>query len=105
MTRHDDQFYIEGIHEHVQAIRDYLPKTKQEFLADEKSFDAILMWLLALGEEISRLSDEFLEKHSDVRLFEIVGLRNRIAHGYFEVDKDIVWNILTDGSLDDLNKL
>lgn len=43
MTRHDDQFYIEGIHEHVQAIRDYLPKTKQEFLADEKSFDAILM--------------------------------------------------------------
>jgi uncharacterized protein with HEPN domain len=32
----------------------------------------------------------------------IIGLRNRIAHGYWEIDKDVIWELLTDGSLDRL---
>lgn len=42
------------------------------------------------------------EQHSEIHWYKIVGLRNRIAHGYFEVDQDVIWNLLTDGSLDEL---
>lgn len=105
MTNHDDAFHIEGIKEHVAAIKSYLPATKEEFIADIKGQDAILMRILALGEEIAHLSEEFEDKHPSNNWYKIVGLRNRIAHGYFEVDKDTIWGVLTNGSLDELDDL
>lgn len=102
MTKHDDTFHLEGIRGHVAALKSYLPDSKEAFLADEKTQDAILMRLLALGEEIAHLSDTFSEEHPEIHWYKIVGLRNRIAHGYFEVDQDVIWNVLTDGSLDEL---
>jgi uncharacterized protein with HEPN domain len=105
MTKHDDLFYLEGIKEHVDAIRSYLPKTKEAFLEDEKTQDAVLMRLLALGEEISRLSDAFEKKHSELDWYKIVGLRNRIAHGYFENDAEIIWDTVAGDSLNELDAL
>jgi uncharacterized protein with HEPN domain len=74
-------------------------------MAGEKTQDAVLMRLLALGEEIAHLSDEFSEKHPELHWYKIIGLRNRIAHGYFEVDKDVIWDTLTDGSLDEFSTI
>jgi len=105
MTKHDDLFYLEGVREHVAAIKGYMPETKDVFLADEKTQDAVLMRLLALGEEIGRLSDEFKEQHANLHWYKVVGLRNRIAHGYFEIDPELIWETLTDGSLDELENL
>ena len=104
MTKNDETFYLEGIKEHIAAIKNYLPKTKAAFLEDEKTQDAVLMRLLALGEEISHLSDVFQEKHPELDWFKIVGLRNQIAHGYFEVDPEIIWDTVSGSSLDDLTK-
>ncbi len=105
MTKRDDSFHLEGIREHVLAIRQYLPSTKGAYLADEKTQDAVLMRLLALGEEVDRLSDEFKADHPELDWFKIVGLRNRIAHGYFQVDPEIVWETVTDDSLNQLFKV
>jgi uncharacterized protein with HEPN domain len=105
VTKHDDRFYLEGIKEHLGIIRNYVPESKEAFLADVKTQDAILMRLLALGEEIAHLSNEFSERHSELRWHKIIGLRNRIAHGYFEIDKDAIWDTLTDGSLEELDAL
>ena len=66
MTEHDDSFYLEGIKEHIVAIRGYLPDSKEAFLSDTKAQDAILMRLLALGEEISHLSSNFTEQHPNL---------------------------------------
>jgi len=41
MTKHDDSFHIEGIKEHVIALRSYLPDSKEAFLADKKTQDAV----------------------------------------------------------------
>jgi len=105
MTKHDDSFYLEGIQEHITAIKSYLPKSKVDFLADEMLQDAILMRLLAIGEEATRLSDTFVDENHDVQWHKIIGLRNRIVHGYFEVDKDIIWQALTDGSFEELSDI
>jgi len=102
MTKHDDLFYLEGIQEHLDAIKSYLPGSREAFLADTKTQDAVLMRLLAIGEELTNLSDSFFESESQYSWHKIVGLRNRIAYGYFEVDKDVIWETLTDGSLEEL---
>lgn len=103
MTKHDNAFYVEGINEHIAAIKSYLPETKEVFLADKKTQDAVLMRLLAIGEEISHISDLLGEQTSQLEWYKIIGLRNRIAHGYFEVDEELIWDTLTDGSLDELS--
>jgi uncharacterized protein with HEPN domain len=105
MKKHDDSFYIEGIRDHLVALRSYLPDTKAAFLADEKTQDAVLMRLLALGEEVAHLSDGFQKQHAELDWYKIIGLRNRIAHGYFEVDPEIIWDTVAGGSLEELDGL
>ena len=104
MTKHDDSFYFEGIKEHVVAIKKYLPDSKEAFLKNDLVQDAVLMRLLAIGEELTHVSDKFFDEHPEFQWHKIIGLRNRIAHGYFELDKDVIWEALTDGSLDELEK-
>ena len=55
---------------------------------------AVGMSILMLGEAVVRMArenPEFLSEHPEVQWSEIQGLRNRIAHGYFEIDLKIVW--------------
>jgi len=49
MTQHDDNFYLEGLREHIDAIRSYMPTTKEAFISDKKTQDTVLMRLLAIG--------------------------------------------------------
>ncbi|MGN6388146.1 MAG: HepT-like ribonuclease domain-containing protein [Burkholderiaceae bacterium] len=47
-----------------------------------------------LGEAATRLMQEhaaLVERHPDVPWKQMTGMRNRIAHGYFDIDLDIVW--------------
>lgn len=81
-----------------------MPPTEEEFLSDEKTYDAILMRIIAIGEELARASTAFDDKYRQLEWHKIIGLRNRIAHGYYEVDKDTIWEILTNGSLDEIEK-
>lgn len=104
MTTHDKSFHVETILEHIAAIESYTPKSKEAYLQDDKTYDAILMRLIAIGEELSAVRSD-LEKSPDQQWHKIIGLRNRIAHAYWEVDKDIIWELLTDGSLDNLKRV
>jgi uncharacterized protein with HEPN domain len=55
---------------------------------------AVGMSILMLGEAVVRLArdnPEFLVDHPEIPWQNILGLRNRIAHGYFNIDLNIVW--------------
>lgn len=64
------------------------------FFADEKTFDAVLMNFVVIGESVAKLSDELKLKESQVSWGEIKGFRNLIAHDYFGVDAEEVWQII-----------
>jgi uncharacterized protein with HEPN domain len=63
------------------------------------------MCIIQIGELVSRLSEDFLEKHSQIPWYAIKGMRNLHAHDYEKVDLNIVWNTLTEDIPDLLNKL
>lgn len=65
-----------------------------EFWNDSLSFDATLMNFISLGENISKLSDNFKEKHNNIEWSKIYAFRNVIAHDYFGVDAQEVWQII-----------
>lgn len=64
------------------------------FYADEKTFDAVLMNFVIIGESVSRLSQELMEKEDHIPWLQIKGFRNIVAHDYFGVDAEEVWQII-----------
>lgn len=69
--------------------------SKEDFLADKRTQQAVVMSLVIIGEAAARLMDQHAEvivRYPLVPWRNIRGMRNRIAHGYFEVDFSIVWD-------------
>lgn len=48
-----------------------------------------------IGEAASKVSASTQREVPSVRWREIIGMRNRLVHGYASVDHDIVWNVVT----------
>ena len=44
-----------------------------------------------IGEAANGVSESFREEHKDIPWKKIIGMRNRLIHGYFDIDPDIVW--------------
>ena len=68
---------------------------REAFLSDQKTIDAVVRNLEILGEAAARLSLDARRQGSSVEWSQIIGLRNRIVHEYFGVDKEIVWEIIS----------
>jgi len=49
-----------------------------------------------IGEAAGRLSADFRARHAGIPWGEIVGMRNRLIHAYFEIDYEQVWKTLTE---------
>lgn len=67
---------------------------KPAFLADTRTQQAVILNLVIIGEAATRLLqsyDAFLERHPKIPWRSMKGMRNRIAHGYFDIDLDVVW--------------
>ena len=61
------------------------------FRADERTASAVLHRIFLIGEAAARLPEEIRNRTPDVPWEEIIGMRNIIAHGYFEVDLEVPW--------------
>jgi uncharacterized protein with HEPN domain len=57
---------------------------------------AIIRAIEVVGEAASKVSNETKNAAPDVPWIAIVGLRNRLIHGYFDIDTDVVWKTVTE---------
>lgn len=75
------QSYVEGIN-------------KTDFLHDKKTQQAVILNIMVIGEAATKLADEypeFISKFPQVQWKSMRGMRNRLAHGYFDINLDVVW--------------
>jgi uncharacterized protein with HEPN domain len=78
------------------------------FYHDQKSFDASMMQFVVIGEIISRLDADYKNTHSEIPWQKIKDFRNIVAHDYFGIDADEIWDIINNKLLplkDDISKL
>lgn len=69
--------------------------SKEDFLADRRTQQAVIMSLIVIGEAATKVMDgyaEFADQHRKVPWRSMRGMRNRIAHGYFDINLDVVWD-------------
>jgi len=103
---HKDFACLLNIKEAIDKIYDYTAEHRDpdSFNDDSKSFDAVMMNFVVIGEMSEKLSDEFrTETSKEIDWFKIRGFRNIIAHNYFGIDAEEVWQIIKN-SLTDLEK-
>ncbi|WP_186441286.1 HepT-like ribonuclease domain-containing protein [Desulfamplus magnetovallimortis] len=64
------------------------------FYHNQRDFNASMMNFIVIGEMVSRLSDGTVDKYKNVDWYKIRGFRNIIAHNYFGIDAEEVWDII-----------
>jgi uncharacterized protein with HEPN domain len=74
--------------------------TPNDFLATDinhDKLDAIAMLLIAVGESFKKIDKEtegsFLKKYPDIDWKGVIGLRNILAHDYFDIDVEVIFKI------------
>lgn len=88
---------VEDILVRIQRIQKYLADLNyEEFSNDQKTIDAVVRNLEIIGEAANRIPKEITEKFNSINWEGIIGLRNIIAHQYFDVDLRIIWRIAND---------
>ena len=91
-----DQHSLESILEAIERIIEYTSgiNTADDFDKDYRNFDATMMNFVVIGELIDKISDEFKKKHPEIEWIKIKGFRNIVAHDYFGIDAEEVWQII-----------
>ncbi len=91
-----DQHCIDSIIEAIDRIIEYTTdiKSADDFNNDYRNFDATMMNFVVIGEMVDKISDELKSNHPEIEWIKIKGFRNIVAHDYFGIDAEEVWQII-----------
>lgn len=87
--------YLDHIQQAATDARTFVQGlAKDEFMADRRTQQAVIMSLIIIGEAATKVMDgyaEFTQAHAEVPWRSMRNMRNRMAHGYFDINLDVVW--------------
>lgn len=87
--------YLQDIVEAADRIASYVEGvTRSAFEADQMRIDAVIRNLGIIGEAVKKIPDSIRERYPSIPWHNIAGLRNRVTHVYFNVDMDIIWDVV-----------
>ena len=95
MSRRSDRFRLQHMLDHAREAVQLARDRSRETLDDDRLLSLALVRLLEIvGEAAGRVSESCRAAYPEIPWPQIVGLRNRLIHGYDAVDMDILWQVL-----------
>lgn len=67
--------------------------SKKSLLSDERAKRALTRSIEIIGEAAKQVPDDFRASHPKIQWRYMAGMRDKLIHGYFGVDYDIVWDV------------
>ena len=92
----DDKTRLGHIRDAIKEIEDFIKNIVfEEFEKDRKLQLAIVHLIGVIGEASNKVSDEIQENYEQIPWKDIIGMRNRLIHKYFDINLKIVWQTIT----------
>ncbi|MGL6337956.1 MAG: HepT-like ribonuclease domain-containing protein [Waterburya sp.] len=102
MPKSDDLTRLKHIKEATVEAISFVEGRRRQDLETERMLSLALVRLIEIiGEAANNISVEKQDQYSEIPWRRMVGMRNRLSHAYFEVDLDIVWQVV----IEDLPKI
>jgi uncharacterized protein with HEPN domain len=96
MSKIDDRTRLLHMRDAAREAVSFVRNGQREDLDNNRMLTlAIVKEIEIIGEAASRVSGECKAKYPQLMWTQMVGMRNRLTHAYFEVDLDIVWEVVT----------
>ena len=92
----DDRILLRHMLDAARKARGFIRgRSRADLDSDEMLALAVIRLLEVIGEAARNLSQDIRDSHPEIAWKQITGTRDRLIHGYFDVDLDIIWAILT----------
>ena len=96
MTRHDDRVTLRQMRDHAaEAAAIARARSRADLDADRLFSLGLTKLVEIIGEAAGRVSQVKRDAHPQIPWKHIVGTRNRLVHGYDQVDFDVLWRIVS----------
>lgn len=93
--KRDYKLFVKDILDAIDKIEQFIKDINyQEFIQDDKTSTAVVKKIEIIGEAIKNIPGDVKAKYSNIPWRDIVGMRNKISHGYFGIDYEIVWAVI-----------
>jgi uncharacterized protein with HEPN domain len=91
----DDSVYLHHIIDALLQIERYTDGvTYEEFLSNSLLQDGVIRQLEVMGEAARNLSEDLRNEYPKIPWRQMISLRNRMIHAYFNVNLQIIWEII-----------
>ncbi len=95
MSRRDDRVSLLDMRNYAaEAVELTDGKSLDDVLQDRVMQLALLKLVETVGEAANRVSEKTKKKHETVPWSQIIGMRNRLVHGYHDVNLDVLWKVI-----------
>ena len=97
MSKHDDQMSLKAMLSHAREAVELLGNASREELDRNRVVQLALTRLMEIvGEAANRVSQAMQKRSPEIPWPRIIGMRNRLVHGYDVIDFDLLWDTIID---------
>lgn len=97
-----DRIIIQKIIGYIEDTQKYVSGLEaKDFLDDKKTITACAFSVSQIGELVKEITDDTIQKYTNIPWNSIRGMRNRIVHDYENIDLSVLWGTIKE-SLPDL---
>lgn len=87
------ELYLRDIEDSISMVEQFLDGVpKADFMKLPEKQAAVVRKMEVIGEAIKQLPMRFRNMHPHIPWKEIAGMRDKLIHGYFGVNLDMVWD-------------
>ena len=89
--------YIRDILQNMLEAEEFIEgMSYEQFIRDKRTLNAVLRSIEVIGEAAKNIPDEIRAQYPDIPWKEMAGMRDKVIHFYFGVDKEVIWFVVKD---------
>lgn len=95
MKKREYKDFVKDIIDSIQDIEQFIGTLSyEEFVGDRKTMNAVIRSIEIIGEAAKNIPDSIKDMNADVPWKKMSGMRDKLIHGYFGIDNEILWKTI-----------